>query len=88
MSKSRNPLSLLEIINGLTLLSLLEEAFGWYRSGYFVPRPSQFRFDISKLPDAVSAASSLENYGTVVLECSQDTMVPVRHPPHYILEHG
>jgi hypothetical protein len=86
MSKSRNlPFSLLGI-DVLTLLSLLQEAFGLYRSGHLVPRPSQFLFDISKLPDAVSAVSSLENYGRVILECSPDSTIPVRLLPPYNLE--
>ena len=63
---------------------MLQEAFGLYRSGHIVPRPSKFLFDISKLPDAVSAVSSLENYGRVILECSPDSTIPVRLLPHII----
>jgi hypothetical protein len=82
MSKSRNsPPPFFLRIHGLTLLSLLQEAFGLYRYGHLVPRPSQFLFDISELPDAVSAASSLENHGTVILECSPDSTIPVRLLP-------
>lgn len=83
MSKSRYSL-FLSGINSLTLFSLLEEAFELYRSGYLVPRPSQLLFDISKLPDAVSAASSLENHGRVILECSADSTIPVRILPQLI----
>lgn len=80
MSKSKTFSIVPVILYFLTLLRLLQEAFQLYRSGNLVPRLPQSMFDISQLSDAVTAASRVENYDRVILECSPNSTVPVSVP--------